>query len=167
MEKVIIHLCQVLFLIGLLFGIIRYWRWKLGKGYAIPLNNKSYGLFLAMQLLTVFIMIFMSSDTQNELYLESLNPFGKDAIDFWEYIAIQLFGVVFLMMIANVVGHLMYQITLKKEMSLYEEIMQDHITPSLIVSLTIFIIGLFLSTQLLKPYLFDLISETPSILPMN
>lgn len=166
MEKVIIHSLEILLFIGLLFGVIKYWSWKLGKGYDISLQNRSYGLFMGMQLLTLTLMMFLSTDSQNAVYLESYTMVGTGASEYWSYLGVHMFGLVFLLMIANVIGHLMYMITLKEELSLYEEIMEDHLTPAMVASLVILISGLVLSTYLLKPYLFDWISDTQKIIPM-
>lgn len=152
--------------IVLFYGVLKYWKWKLGKGYDISLKNRAYGVFLSVQLLTLALMLILSTDSQNAVYLESYTLMGKGAMEYWSYLGVHLFGIVFLFMIANVIGHLLFVVTMKEELSLYEEIMEENISAALITVTLILISGMALASSLLKPYLFDWISDTDQIIPM-
>jgi len=166
MEKIVIHLTEVLMLIVLLFGTSKYWTWKLRKGYNIENKNISYSIFVSIQFLTMAMMTFLSADAQNSSYIESLSLIGDGAWECWTYLGINIFGLVFLMMIANIIGHLMYAITMKEELSLYEEIMENNIAPVILCSILILIFGILLSIYILKPYLLDWISSKSNLVPL-
>lgn len=166
MEKVGMNSVEVLMTCGLIFGVIRYWRWKLQGGYDIQLSNKTYGVFLGGQLLTILIMMLVSIDPQNSSYMESLSMFGSGALDYWTVIGVQLFGIVLLYMLSNVVGHLMYNVTLKEEMGIYDEIREENMTVSIVVSLLVLITGYMTSYYLLRSYIFDWISANSGLVPL-
>ena len=166
MEKIAIHLTEVLMLIVLLFGTSKYWTWKLRKGYNIENKNISYSIFVSLQFLTMAMMTFLSADAQNSSYIESLSLIGNGAGECWSYIGVNIFGLVFLMMIANIVGHLMYAITMKAELSFYEEIMENNIAPVILCGILILLLGTALSIYILKPYLLGWISTNSNMIPL-
>lgn len=166
MGKIAIHMTEVLMLIVLLFGTSKYWTWKLRKGYNIENKNISYSIFVSLQFLTMAMMTFLSADAQNSSYIESLSLIGNEAGEFWSYIGVNIFGLVFLMMIANIIGHLMYTITMKAELSFYEEIMENNIAPVILCGILILLLGTALSIYILKPYLLDWISSNSNLVPL-
>lgn len=166
MGKIAIHMTEVLMLIVLLFGTSKYWTWKLRKGYNIENKNISYSIFVSLQLLTMAMMTFLSADAQNSSYIESLSLIGNEAGECWSYIGVNIFGLVFLMMIANILGHLMYTITMKAELSFYEEIMENNIAPVILCGILILLLGTALSIYILKPYLLDWISSNSNLVPL-
>ena len=112
MGKIMMNSIEVLILVGMIYGLLRYWRWKLMLGYDVVLENRAFGIFTAGQIITLLIILLSSIDPQNSAYLETLSFFGKGAMDFWTVIGVQLFGVVLLFMLANVVGHLLIRMIL-------------------------------------------------------
>jgi len=165
MGKILMNSIEVLTLVGMIYGLMRYWRWKLMFGYDIVLQNHAYGIFTAGQIVTLLIIMSSSIDPQNSVYIETLSFFGKGALDFWTVIGIQLFGVVFLFMLANIFGHLLIRMVLNNN-GLYDEIKDGNISVSLIVTSFILSIGFVSSSFVLKPYIFDYISSKANLVPL-
>jgi hypothetical protein len=83
MEKAGMNSIEVLMTIGLVYGMLKFWKWKLQGGYDIELNNNAYGIFLGGQLLALLLIIVGSIDPQNSAYLEGLTMFGDGALNYW------------------------------------------------------------------------------------
>lgn len=150
----------------MIYGLLRYWRWKLLLGYDIIIENRAFGIFITGQITTLLIILYCSIDPQNSAYLETLSFVGKGALDFWTVIGIQLFGVVLLFMLANVFSHLLIRMILNNNNGLYDEIKNENISVSLIVSACILSIGFITSSFVLKPYIFDYISSKANLVPL-
>lgn len=166
MGKIMMNSIEVLILVGMIYGLLRYWRWKLMLGYDVVLENRAFGIFTAGQIITLLIILLSSIDPQNSAYLETLSFFGKGAMDFWTVIGVQLFGVVLLFMLANVVGHLLIRMILNNNNGLYDEIKNENVSLSLIVTACILSIGFISSSFVLKPYIFDYISSKAGLVPL-
>jgi hypothetical protein len=166
MEKVGMNMIEVILLIGLMYGVIRYWKWKLQGGYDLSLENLSYGIFLGGQLLSVFLMVISSVDEQILIYLEGLKVFGSGSLDFWTMLGVQLFGIVFLYMLSNVVVHLLYNSTLKRELSIYHELKNNNYSVALLLVILTLCVTHVTAVYVLKPFLFDWVSQQAKLIPM-
>lgn len=166
MEKVGMNMIEIILLIGLIYGVIRYWKWKLEGGYDLTLENLSYATFLGGQILCVLLLIIGSVDEQILIYMEGLNLFGAGAFSFWTMLGLQLFGIVFLYMLSMVASHLLFNITLKKELSIYHEFKNNSIGVALILTIISISICFVAANYVLKPFLFDWIMKQSKLIPM-
>lgn len=166
MGKIVLNSIELIMLVGMVYGLLRYWRWKLMFGYDILPDNRAFGIFTAGQIITLLLILLSSIDPQNSAYLETLSFFGNGALDFWTVIGFQLFGVVLLFIFANVVGHLLIRMILNKNHGLYEEIKNESFSIVLIVTACILSIGYISSYFVLKPYIFDFISSKADLVPL-
>ncbi len=166
MEATIINAIEVLITLVLIYGILLYWKRKLIRGYDIEHSNLAYTVFISSQILTILFMVMFSIDPQNSAYLETLTLFGKGADDLWTALSIQLFGLSFLFILSNAVGHLLFRTTINKD-GLYEDIRSNVISSSIIASVIIFSIGLTASNFILKPFIYNWISSHAGLTPLN
>jgi uncharacterized membrane protein YjfL (UPF0719 family) len=166
MGKIMMNSMEILILVGLIYGLLRYWKWKLMIGYDVLLENRAFGIFMTGQVLTLLIILVSSIDPQNSSYLESLSWFGKGAMDYWTVIGVKLFGIVILYMLANVAGHLLIRIVLTDDRGLYDEIRNENNSVALIVSVCVLAVGFISSSFVLKPYIFDWISSKAGLVPL-
>jgi hypothetical protein len=167
MEKVGMNSIEVLMTIGLVYGMLKFWKWKLQGGYDIELNNNAYGIFLGGQLLALLLIIIGSIDPQNSAYLEGLTMFGDGALNYWTAIGVQVFGVVIIYMLSNVISHLMFNITLKAQSSIYDEIALGNFAAAIVISILTLIIGYVSSYFLLRTYLFEWVNTSAGLVPLT
>jgi multisubunit Na+/H+ antiporter MnhG subunit len=93
--------------------------------------------------------------------------FGKGANNLWTTISIQLFGIVFLFILANVAGHLLFKVSKNDLDSLYVDMRTNKLSSIIIASVIIFAIGVVASNFILKPYIYNWISAHVGIIPLN
>lgn len=167
MGKIAANSMEVLITIGLIYGVLKYWNWKLVGGYDVETKNRSYGIFVFGQIATMFAIIIEGLDPQNSAYLENLSMFSDGAYDYWSVLGVQLFGFILLFMTSNIIGHLLFRIGFDKNNSLYETIREDNTTPVLVATVVIFVIGFVSSAYVLRPFIFDWISRNAALIPMN
>ncbi len=166
MESTMMNGMEILLVIALIYGVLKYWKWKLQGGYDVDPKNKAYGIFVGGQVLTIFLMLMGSIDPQISAYLEGLSLFGEGAFDFWTVIGVQLFGIVLLFMLSNVIGHLLFNITLKEQDGLHEEIKSENTSAVIIAAIIILVIGYSASYFVLRPYIFDWINSNAGLTPI-
>jgi hypothetical protein len=167
MERLLNHVAEVGLLLGLVFFTIKFWNWKLLKGYDITRDSYSFTIFLSAQISTLVFVFILSQDEQLTMYLETLKLFGSDVNSYWTYIGVLLFGVSTTFVAANVVGHLLYLITIKEDNNLYNEMKSENYSKVILTSILIFLIGIIFGNYLLKPFLFDWISNSQKMIPIN
>lgn len=166
MEATIINAIEVLITLVLIYGILLYWKRKLIRGYDIDQSNLSYTVFISSQILTILFMVLFSIDPQNSAYLETLTLFGEGADDLWTTLSIQLFGLSFLFILANVLGHLLFRSAINNN-GLYQEIRSNVLSASIMASVIVFSIGTVASNFVLKPFIYDWISSHAGLIPLN
>jgi hypothetical protein len=166
MEKMLNHIAEVIMLIGMLFITIKFWSWKLKKGYQINGDNLSYSIFICLQLITLFLTFLLSQDVQISVFLETLQLFGSNAMNYWIYIGVLISGVSLSFILSNIIGHLLFLTAIKDEISLYDEIKANNISQVILSSIITLIVGMLLGNYLLKPLLFDWISNSRNLIPM-
>lgn len=160
------NIIQLLGIVALCYGVLRFWKWKLKEGYDLEEGNIAYLFFLSTQLLSVFLIYLNCLDPQVTIYFDSMSMFGSGAFDFWTSMGIIIFGSVFVYMIANVLGHMVFRVGTMSEIGLYEEIKTNNITASLIASVLILILSYISSYTLLRSFIFDWISEQAGLVPI-
>jgi|Laugresbdmm110dd_1035094.scaffolds.fasta_scaffold04358_4 hypothetical protein len=166
MEKMLNHIVEVIMLIGMLFLTIKFWSWKFKRGYQINKGNLSYSIFICFQLMTLFLIFLLSQDVQISVFLETLQLFGSTAINYWIYIGVLISGVSISFILSNLIGHLLFLTAIKDEISLYDEIKANNISQVILSSTITLIVGMLLGNYLLKPLLFDWISNSRNLIPM-
>ena len=122
MEKIMLDSIVVIITMGLIYGMLKYWNNKLRKGYGIERGNKAFGIFISFQILSVLLIVIQGVDPQNSFYLEGLSMFGKRAYEYWSIVGVQGAGFFIVLVLANLIGHLLFSIGYQSEKSLYEEI---------------------------------------------
>jgi hypothetical protein len=167
MKTVGVNAIEVIIIIGFIYGILKYWNWKLRGGYDIEITNRSYGLFLVGQILTILIMTTSGQDPQNQAYLEHMNFFGDKAFDLWSIIGIQIFGITLLFMLSNIIGTLLFKIAFPTKNGLFEDIRADNLTSALVASGIIFALGYASSIYILRPFILNWLSGNAGLIPMN
>jgi hypothetical protein len=165
MEKIVMNATEVLILIGLLFGSLKYWKWKLLVKFDIQQSNIAFGIFLSGQILAISLILFSSMDPQNGAYLESLSWFGNGSMNFWNIIGIQIFGILVIYLFANIIGHLIIKGLLNSN-SIQEEIRNENISIALLTALSVIVIGFTTSSFVLRPFIFNWIAEKATLVPM-
>lgn len=160
------HIVEVIMLIGMLFLTIKFWSWKFKRGYQINKGNLSYSIFICFQLMTLFLIFLLSQDVQISVFLETLQLFGSTAINYWIYIGVLISGVSISFILSNLIGHLLFLTAIKDEISLYDEIKANNISQVILSSTITLIVGMLLGNYLLKPLLFDWISNSRNLIPM-
>ena len=167
METSIINALEVVITIVLIYGALLYWKRKLLRGYDIESSSIAYTVFISSQILTILFMVLFSIDPQNSAYLESLTLFSKGADNLWTTMSIQLFGLTFLFILSNVVGHLLFKVSKNDHEDLYSELSANKLSSSIVASVIIFAIGVVTSNFILKPFIYNWISEHVGIIPLN
>jgi hypothetical protein len=167
METIGKNAIEVLMTIGLLYGTLKYWNWKLRGGYDISNTNKAYGIFLFGQISCLLFMITNGLDPQNHAYMEHMNLFGEGAFDLWSVLGIQLFGLILLFMLANVIGTILFNVGFQSENGLYEELREENLTAALVASSIIFTVGYTSSFYILRPFILDWVSRNAGLIPLN
>jgi hypothetical protein len=158
---------EVLMTVVLLYGLLKYWNWKLKGGYDINSSNKAYGIFLLGQTLCMLFMIISGLDPQNQAYIENMNLIGGGAFDLWAIIGIQLFGLILLYMLSNVIGTLLFKVGFPGENTLFEELRDGNISAALVSVALIFTIGYTSSYYVLRPFILDWVSRNAGLIPLN
>jgi hypothetical protein len=105
-------------------------------------------------------------DPQNAAYLESLSWFGKGSMNFWNIIGIQVFGVLLIYCLSNVIGQLIIKNVLNNNNSIYEELRNESLSVSIITSVAVISVGFVSSTFVLRPFIFNWIAEKATLVPM-
>ena len=167
METSMINSLEVVITIVLIYGVLLYWKRKLIRGNDIESSSIAYAIFISSQILTILFMVLFSIDPQNSAYLESLTLFSKGADNLWTTMSIQLFGLAFLFILANSIGHLLFKVSKNDQNGLYSDLRANKISSSIVVSVIIFTIGVVASNFILKPFIFNWISEHVGIIPLN
>jgi len=167
METMKINVIEVLITIGLIYGILKYWNWKLIGGYDIERTNKALGIFMLGQLLNVLAMSINSVDPQVQSYMENMSFFGSGALDLWAFIGISVFGLSILFMLSNVIGVLIFNVGFKSENGLFEEIRDENISSTIVASAIIFAVGFTSSYFILRPFILDWVSSHAGLIPLN
>jgi len=153
--------------IGFIYGVLKYWNWKLKGGYDIEITNRSYGVFLFSQIFTMLFMIISGLDPQNQAYMEHMNFFGDKAFDLWTVIGIQIFGLTLLFMLSNIIGILLFKIAFPTKNGLFEDIREDNLSATLVASVIIFTVGYTSSMYVLRPFILDWVSRNAGLIPLN
>ena len=160
------HIAEVFVLIGMLFFTIKFWSWKLHKGYRVDKDNLSYSVFIGFQLITLFLTFLLSQDVQISVFLETLQLLGSNAMNYWIYIGVLISGVSLSFIMSNIIGHLLFLTAVKDKISLYDEIKANNISKVILSAIITLIVGMLLGNYLLKPLLFDWISNSRNLIPM-
>jgi hypothetical protein len=166
MEKMLNHIVEVFILIGMLFFTIKFWSWKLHKGYRVDKDSLSYSVFIGFQLIMLFLTFLLSQDVQISVFLETLQLFGTKSISYWIYIGVLTSGISLSLILSNIIGHLLFLTAIKDEFSLYEEIKANNISKVILVSVLTLIVGMLLGNYILKPFLFEWVSNSQNLIPM-
>lgn len=167
MKTIGVNAIEVIITIGLIYGILKYWNWKLKGGYDLETTNRSYGVFLFSQILTILFMIISGLDPQNQAYMEHMNFLGDGAFDLWSVIGIQIFGLTLLFMVSNIIGTLLFKTAFPTKNGLFEDIREDNLTPTLVASGIIFAVGYTSSLYVLRPFILDWVSRNAGLIPLN
>jgi hypothetical protein len=166
MEKMVNHIAEVFMLIGMLFFTIKFWSWKLQRGYQVEKDNLSYSIFIGFQLITLFLTFLLSQDVQISVFLETLQISGSNAMNYWIYIGVLISGVTLSFILSNIIGHLLFLTAIKENIGLYEEIKANNISKVILSAIITLIVGMLIGNYLLKPFLFDWISNSRNLIPM-
>jgi hypothetical protein len=167
MNKIILDSIELIIAIGLAYLLFRYWNSKLRKGYSLEKTNKSYALFLVMQVLTLLIVIIQGIDPQNAIYLEGLSMFGEGGYQYWSIVGVQLAGFSVIFVLANLLGHILFSAGYKSEQGLYDEVKADNWPVVMIASALIFMFGYIAAHFVLKPFIFDWVSHNAVFIPLT
>lgn len=158
---------EVLVTIGLIYMMLKYWNRKLRTGYSIETGNKAFGIFISFQIVTILLVVVHGINPQNALYMEGFSMFGKGAYDYWSIVGVQIVGFSLALILANLMGHLLFMVGYQSEKGLYEEIKEDNLAASLIASVLILTIGFVLSHFVLNPFIFEWISRNAAFIPLS
>ena len=167
MKTIGVNAIEVIITIGFIYGVLKYWNWKLKGGYDIEITNRSYGVFLFSQIFTMLFMIISGLDPQNQAYMERMNFFGDKAFDLWTVIGIQIFGLTLLFMLSNIIGTLLFKIAFPTKNGLFEDIREDNLSATLVASAIIFTVGYTSSMYVLRPFILDWVSRNAGLIPLN
>jgi hypothetical protein len=167
MKTIGVNAIEVIITIGFIYGVLKYWNWKLKGGYDIEITNRSYGVFLFSQIFTMLFMIISGLDPQNQAYMEHMNFFGDKAFDLWTVIGIQIFGLTLLFMLSNIIGILLFKIAFPTKNGLFEDIREDNLSATLVASVIIFTVGYTSSMYVLRPFILDWVSRNAGLIPLN
>ena len=167
MKTIGVNAIEVIITIGFIYGVLKYWNWKLKGGYDIEITNRSYGVFLFSQIFTMLFMIISGLDPQNQAYMEHMNFFGDKAFDLWTVIGIQIFGLTLLFMLSNIIGTLLFKIAFPTKNGLFEDIREDNLSATLVASVIIFTVGYTSSMYVLRPFILDWVSRNAGLIPLN
>lgn len=167
MKTIGINSIEVVIIIILIYGILKFWNWKLKGGYNLEPSNKSYGIFLFCQIITILFMTISGLDPQISPYMENMNFFGKDSFNLWSVIGIQFFGITILFMLSNNIGNLLFKIAFPTANGLFEDIRENNKTATLIASAIIFSIGYSSSFFILRPFILEWVTKNAGLVPLN
>jgi len=167
MKTIGVNAIEVVIAIGLIYGILKYWNWKLKGGYDLESTNRSYGIFLFSQIIMMLFMVISGLDPQNQAYMEHMNFFCEGSFDLWSVIGIQIFGLTVLFMLSNIIGNLLFKVAYPTVNGLFEDIREDNITSTLVASAIIFSIGYSSSYFVLRPFILDWVSKNAGLIPLN
>lgn len=157
---------EILIFVGLLFGIIKFWKWKLNLKLDLQTTNIAFGVFLSGQILSITFILFFSMDPQNDAYLESLSWYDEGAINFWNIIGIQISGVLIIYYLTNIIVNILVKILLNNNISIYEDIKNQNLSILIISSVSLISVGFISSIVVLRPFIFDWIAEKATLVPI-
>lgn len=166
MNKMILDVVQLIIVIAIIYGIVRYWNNRLSTKYMISAENKSYKLFLTGQVSSVLVTVFYSVDPQNNVYLKRYSLLGNGAMEFWSVIGVEIVAFILMLIVANLVGHLLYALSKQGDKSLYEQILNDDWSASILFSMMVVTISAIGSNFVLRPFLLDWISSNSGFIPL-
>lgn len=150
-----------------MYLLFRFWNRRVRLNYSIDPTNKTYPIFLSMQVLTMLVVIINGIDPQSAIYLEGLSMFGVGAYDYWSIVGVELVGFAIVFTLANAIGHVLFISGFKSEKGLYEEIKRDNWSVVLIASTLILAFGYLGSHFVLKPFIFDWVSRNAVLIPLS
>jgi hypothetical protein len=166
MENIMMNTTEILIFVGLLFGIIKFWKWKLNLKLDLQTTNIAFGVFLSGQILSITFILFFSMDPQNDAYLESLSWYDEGAINFWNIIGIQISGVLIIYYLTNIIVNILVKILLNNNISIYEDIKNQNLSILIISSVSLISVGFISSIVVLRPFIFDWIAEKATLVPI-
>lgn len=150
-----VQLIEVLIVIVYIFGMLRYWNWKLKNGYSLGNENLAYGIFLGGQLLGSFIILWQGIDPQASSYLEGHTLFGKHAWELWSYFGMCLFGFALTHILAHFTSLLVVNFSVLPDGGLYEEIRGESIGAGVIGAMAMVVMSFTWTYFVMRPFLFE------------
>lgn len=167
MEKIIVHSLFVIVFIALCILVNRYWNKQIVKKFQFQEINTGYSLFISGQFIALFVALFASLDVQALMFLETMEPFGRDFQLYWSVFGVLTVSVLFVYAISALIAMLVHKATLPGKKDWQEEINDNNWAAILpLVTLTI-LLSVSFSYFVVKPYIFDWISGSVGFVPLN
>lgn len=163
MEKVYLHLIDLLVFCGLLFVIIKFWERKILKTYFLDTVNNSYAIFLVGQIISLLLMFMIVNDEQILAYIDNFSPFEKNTNVFWAIYGIETLGFSLIYVVSNLIAHLVLNSSVKLSSGIYKDIVDNKTSTSLILITILIAVSLILSNTVLRPFIFDFITRNSPI----
>jgi hypothetical protein len=163
MEKVYLHLIDLLVFCGLIFAILKYWERKILKANFLETINSSYAVFMVGQIISILVIYLTVNDEQIIAYIYNFSPFDKKSGVFWSIYGIEILGFLLVYLISNLVAHLMFFSCFKLSKGIYKDIVENKIGTSILIISILISISLILSNSVLRPFIFDFITSNSPI----
>ncbi len=163
MEKVYLHLIDLLVFCGLIFAILKYWERKVLRANFLETMNSSYAVFIVGQIISIVVVYMTVNDEQVLAYIDNFSPFDKKSSVFWSIYGIEILGFILVYLISNLLAHLMFFSCIKSSKGIYKDIVENKIGSSFLIVSILISISLILSNSVLRPFIFNFITSNSPI----
>lgn len=167
MNKITLVIAELIIASGLIYTILNFWKRRMQKPYGIESTNKAYGLFLATQIITLLLIVWLAIDPQSLVYMEDLQPTGAGSGLFWTFYGFQIIGFLITYLLSAIMARLIFRYAFQSGKDLNKEISEDNWGPGLIVGCMTIFFGVIVSGFLLRSVVWEWISGNAGFVPLQ
>lgn len=156
MNKFIIYSSEILIFVIILRFIFQYWNNRVFKSQNLLSSNKAYAFFSTSQIIALGTAIYLSVENGSIHFLENLQIFGADALDYWMYFSLKVLGIAVVYVLSIFSMFFFYKWVIPSNEELKDEILADNWAPILPVIFIQLFTSILLSYFILKPILLEI-----------
>lgn len=157
MSKFIVYSAEILVFIVLLRFILQYWNKRIFVAQNLLTSNKAFAFFSSAQVIALGVSVYFSVDSGTIHFLENLDVFGEDTLDYWMYFSIKVLGILVIYVLSVFFSFFFYKLLIPAEEELKDEILADNWAPVLPVLFIQLFTALILSFFVLRPILLEIV----------
>lgn len=167
MSKLIPLSFDLIIFILIVFVSVQYWNRNLKKKHLISESNQSYSLFLLVHIISIFVIVFMGNDPQNEMYLNQFNTNSISTHFFWELTGIKLFSYLISYFVSIVFSFFLFKVSKLSTNKLFDLVESNQWDKILVFGGFLITISLIISHFILRPFVFEWLSSLAPMIPLN